>query len=228
MRAQFTADDWGLSREINRGILELAKQKKLATVSILINGPELNYLLSDLLQTNIDLSLHLNLTEGSPLGSGYKMIADSNNLFKGILFYFRFHYFSQILKNEMAAEAQLQIAKAKSIFTNRLNELDGHHHIHLYPGLLSKLYSSLVDNNIKKIRIPLDKSHLGSASLGWILNQQKYKFPNLEFLPYGYFSPTQNLDKKFNNYLCHPALSEVPGDPMKMRRVKEFARLAEL
>jgi predicted glycoside hydrolase/deacetylase ChbG (UPF0249 family) len=143
-----TADDWGLSPAVNQGILKLAKHGVVKRISLMANCPYLQLHLNELSGiADIELGLHWNLTYGKGALSPLRLclqwlnpLANRKEL--------RTH-----VRNELSH--QLQILKKAGL---TVQYLDGHHHIHLIPGLIDAVSDLLKLAGIEKIRLPYDRT----------------------------------------------------------------------
>lgn len=214
---KFCADDWGLSPAINDSIIELVKCGILGSVSVMTDGEFLDYRLKELLTLPVVFNLHFNLTY------------PSNRL--SLLFK------PKKLHDEF--RRQMKICHQKNI---PVTVLDGHQHVHLLPGILNVIAGELRANPELKIRIMLDRSHLGSFVLG-IRAQTILKKAGLTaaILPYGYLRKKdirqkKTLEKKlaaFHQIICHPSVKDdfeqyKIYDKLRSERISEFTFLRGL
>ena len=151
-----TADDWGLSRGVNQGILQLVQNGIVRRVSLLANGPELRHGLAELVQlsvsNHVELGLHFNLTYGKSYSSPLRVLLKWLNVFDN---------------------PQNRIAAVRSEFTQQLQALqaegvvvkymDGHQHVHLVPGILDTIADLLKAAHIQYVRLPYDPALWTSA-----------------------------------------------------------------
>jgi predicted glycoside hydrolase/deacetylase ChbG (UPF0249 family) len=187
---QFTADDWGLSRGVNAGILDLARMGVVSRTSALSNGAALRDGLDELLRVpGFQMGLHFNLTYGpvaqdliehepaarllarGPLRSG----APWTYLGSTAAFALRA---ARLLATDQAgwkaalqahARHQLRALQALGI---PVAYVDGHHHVHAFPTVLDALAPVLAEFRIERVRAPFDARLLLSARapvalLGW-------------------------------------------------------------
>ncbi len=149
-----TADDWGLSPGVNSGILQLAQQGVIKRVSLMANCPFVSHQLKELMAIpGIELGLHFNLTYGRSLSK--------NELFIPSPARFLFNWLnprsgrreqkSDWARNELIS----QLKKLKELDVP-IHYLDGHHHIHLTPGLIPALSETLATFGIRRVRLPWD------------------------------------------------------------------------
>lgn len=142
----FTADDWGLTPEVNQGILELARAGVIRRISIMARSAHITDGLQELLQVpGVELGLHYDLTYGisTPGRVLLKWMSPFSN--------------HDELKKHARAEFTSQLTHLKSLGIP-IRYLDGHHHIHLSPGLIDAISDLVRDSGIRCVRCPYDAS----------------------------------------------------------------------
>lgn len=144
-----TADDWGLSPAVNQGILKLAENGTVKRVSLMANCEYLETGLSELRALpGIQLGLHFNLTYGRPLEQTYRPLPPKEFLIRWI---FRKRQILPEIRKELIAQlGKLQALKIQPHY------FDGHHHIHIVPGLLNEIGDLVKDAGIETVRLPYD------------------------------------------------------------------------
>ncbi len=145
-----TADDWGLSAGVNQGILELARAGVIRRVSMMAGCAHLETGLEELLKiSGLELGLHFNLTYGRRLSGG-----ESES--PGEVFTDWLRPGARAAEGPaVRAELQAQLARLSSLKIP-IGYLDGHHHIHLVPGMIDELAPVLKEHGIKRVRLPYD------------------------------------------------------------------------
>lgn len=220
-----------MSPGVNAGIMDLAKNKLLSSVSIIADAPFLRDGLSELLllhKDGLQFHLHFNLTHGQE----NKSLRFQKLLFKCIA--------NKISKKEIEKKFlyQLEILKNHHI---PISGLDGHHHVHLLPLVYTSIEKLLIPNEIKTIRTMVDIEHKFSFLQSFYF--KKYLFdPSLGVAlePCGYLlaknlSSKKSLIKKINTYskiIIHPAKFDDfknigIRDKLQKKRVDEFNHLME-
>jgi len=153
----FHADDWGMSRAINAGILRLAETGALRSASCLANGDFLEEGLGRLRELNVDIYLHFNLSHGRALAAPIAFPGHHRWMWRALK--------RQIDPGFVAAEFEAQLSRLKMAGA-AVRGVNGHHHIHLLPGV-----SETVIVAARKHALPLlvldDRSHLWS----WLQTQ---------------------------------------------------------
>jgi predicted glycoside hydrolase/deacetylase ChbG (UPF0249 family) len=144
-----SADDWGLSPGVNRGILALAKRGVIKRVSLMADGPHLSEGLQELIALpGIELGLHFNLTYASPDPTRLRGRSPGRLLLAWVFGR------SQLLPRAVD-ELRTQLSSLERSGT-KITYLDGHHHIHLLPGLIDAIAPELKARGIKQVRLPYD------------------------------------------------------------------------
>jgi len=160
------ADDWGLSPGINRGILDLARRGIVRRVSILASGAFVSDGLAELRELPaLTLGLHFSLTFGRTyLGDRIRLLASNG----------RFHLSPSRIallfllstageRKGLAQEVILLVREQLSILESHAicpRYLDGHHHIHLVPGLMKSILPILREVGLTQVRVPWDPARL--------------------------------------------------------------------
>ncbi len=242
---QITADDWGMSPGINEGILELAQAGLVRRVSILATGNHLETRLKELTQVpGIELGLHLNLTL-PPFSDRRGGSPAIQSPFSFLLRWF--NPFQHARLEEFAlyeTKKQIQTLEALGI---KIQYLDGHHHVHLVPGLMDALMPIAQSHQIRRIRLPLSWGLIWGSKFPLILlslaAKRRFKRLGFEFLPCFYpklslFSDPKLLCAQLSRrpgaeVIVHPAKkddlgAECVADPYRSQRVVEFRGLRVL
>jgi predicted glycoside hydrolase/deacetylase ChbG (UPF0249 family) len=147
------ADDYGLTPAVSAGMINLFKKERLNSVSLLAGMPGTEYAIEQS-HANPELSvgLHVNLTEGKPLVSGLKSITtpEGNFLSRSQLFLkcLTFQVNVQEIKQEI--NVQYNFLRDRGI---NIRHIDGHQHIHVFPGIFPIILALGKENKIR-IRRP--------------------------------------------------------------------------
>ncbi len=109
------ADDYGITHNVNKSILELAKKKRISATSCLVNSSDFNKDFTKIrkLRKEIDIGLHLDFT-------------------------FKPNFKKNFLIN-IDKEINLQINKFEKKMGFLPDFIDGHHHVHQLPFIRNKL-----------------------------------------------------------------------------------------
>lgn len=224
--ALITADDWGMSPGVNDGILELAKKGIVRRVSCMANGKHVLHRIEELKSlTNVEVGLHFDLT--------FEKSAKERR---------------QLLSNKKLVLETFRSQWSKlSALGLRPSYLDGHHHIHLFPGVLKTILPEAKFAGVKQIRTVCDWKLLFSMKFPVVilsyLNRSKILaagfstltcwYPNLERIGLIRFKNKLGSLKAPTEIIVHPAnkndLAELEvKDSYTDGRLDEFAILSQL
>ncbi len=139
------ADDYGYYDCISKGIIEAHQSGVVTSTGIFANSPNLDKQLSWLSSVpNLDLGVHLNLTDGAPLSASFRdELVDTNGIFPNKVQLILKLLSGKISINAIEMEWRAQIEKCLSKNTT-LWFLNSHEHIHCFPSLF-KLFQNLAD-----------------------------------------------------------------------------------
>lgn len=142
---RITADDWGLSPGINQGILALVRAGVIQRVSLMAHCPFLSEGLEELRNhRNVELGLHFDLTHGKT--SPGRWMLKWLNPFQN----------RKILAKQIQNNLRNQLETLKG-YGIKPHFLDGHHHIHLVPGVIDTLAPVIRSHQIGWIRLVADR-----------------------------------------------------------------------
>lgn len=129
------ADDYGISPSVGAGIRELVAKGRLSAVSCISNAPAWpqEAILLKPLRNHIDVGLHFNLTLGftdtAPPLSGW-----IKNSLTG-----------HIDQEHIRQEFRQQLDRFESAWGSPPDFVDGHQHVHIFPGIRCCLFRQLVN-----------------------------------------------------------------------------------
>ncbi|XP_071946329.1 carbohydrate deacetylase-like isoform X2 [Antedon mediterranea] len=155
-RLVVNGDDFGYSVQRNKGLVECYKNRSISSTSLLINGVAVDDAVHYIKQLAIPTGLHLNLTEGHPVGKQCDSLMDENKAFLGK------HGFRDALQKqqinfldiyaEIVAQVKLFITKCEQKPTH----IDGHQHVHILPGVREVFSTVLQEYGIAWTRLPIE------------------------------------------------------------------------
>jgi predicted glycoside hydrolase/deacetylase ChbG (UPF0249 family) len=128
------ADDFGLAPGISAGIVRLASARRITAIACIANSPywEGDAALLAGLPADIDVGLHLNLTEGRPLSRRLtRLWRRMPSLPKLILL----AHLGRLPRAELRREVHAQFAAFLAAYGKPPRFIDGHQHVHHLPGL---------------------------------------------------------------------------------------------
>jgi predicted glycoside hydrolase/deacetylase ChbG (UPF0249 family) len=248
-----SADDWGLSPGINEGIFDLVRRGIVRRVSILASGSFVSDGLAELKSLPaLTLGLHFSLTFGETHLAGQIRNLATGGRFHlspvriALLYLLSGPYKRQQLAREVSLLLREQLAtlEAHAVCPKYL---DGHHHIHLVPGIMESMLTVLREIDITQVRVPWDPgrllSHVSPAVILALRARLKWRKWGLTFLPCVYpggrdyrdESSLRRIVARTGGYemVVHPAArDDVPelniGDHYIGDRVREYQVLRSL
>lgn len=154
------ADDFGLTSEVNHGIIQGFKKGIVTSTSLIAVG-EGFFNAVQLIKKNplIDVGAHLTLTEESAILSKQEIptLVDDFGKFRKNTYQFFYDYMrKRILKNEVKKEFEAQIEK---IYNSgiKISHIDSHQHVHLLPDILDIILELAKKYGITYIRCPNER-----------------------------------------------------------------------
>jgi len=136
------ADDFGYHSGVSQGILALVAKERLSAVSCMVNGKDFPSAAKTLLSfcEQVQIGLHLNLTEGSLLSSGYSL---PTLLLKSHL--------CPLDSKQIAKELEAQWDAFVAVMGRLPDFIDGHQHVHQFPQIRNQvlaLYAKVAKQSI--------------------------------------------------------------------------------
>src|SRR5690606_25946895 len=141
MRIIINADDFGMTKSVNKAIIELMELGTVTSTTVMVNMPYAEEATQLLEIPNISVGLHFNLTEGKPVSDPDKVksLIDKNGMF---------HHKKElesrakknlIDKNEVLLELKNQYDKLFSILGNHISHFDSHQGLNRIPVVFRAL-----------------------------------------------------------------------------------------
>lgn len=185
MGCLFVADDYGISKEVNQGILDLSRGNIISKISVMAGDYVINPDMQ--IMQKIQTGLHVNLTSNVERN-------DSKNRSPIKLF-----YFCQI-KRELDIDQLVDIILRQAEFIEskgiRISYLDTHQHVHIIPKLLMALTVVAKRKGINFIRcITMKNRYLPFYFYSLIRHGFVMQIPKLFFLYSMGFFMKRSLDK---------------------------------
>ncbi|CAI3923230.1 Chitooligosaccharide deacetylase ChbG [Commensalibacter communis] len=195
-----SADDFGLSVEVNEAIEQAHRQGILSTANLMIAGAAAE----DAIQRakrlpNLKVGLHLVVIEGPSVlpHSEIPLIVNSNNLFPSDQLRMGIDYFfKKPIQHQLRKEIRAQI----QAFINTglvLDHIDVHKHMHLHPSVGKMLIEISKEFGVRNIRVPHEpvktlmaidnttyKENIGNLLVQYWTNILKYqlRLANMRYL----------------------------------------------
>lgn len=242
------ADDMGMAKCINNGILESYLNGIVTTTSIMANGKAFEHAVEIIKEYKIPCGIHLVLEREYPLykASEIKEILGPDGRFKKRWGIIKHLLIGDISTEVITKEWKLQIERCLD-YGLKLDHLNGHGHIHAFPGLFSIVQKLAHENKIRYIRIPLESpTHWGRdfvpvkylrknvvnvfSIIGALSFNKKHHFISSDYF-WGLYE-VGNLNKKnlisllkkianrqgISELMCHPGCF----DPLEMTEYQDF------
>ncbi len=155
--AIITADDFGLSREVNAGILHAHREGVLTGTSLMVAGAAAEEAAAIARDTpNLDVGLHLVVCHGSSMLDPSKLVGITNLRgdfsYNPVLAGMRY-YFNRRLRSALRDEMRAQIDRHLQLI-GYLNHLDGHLNFHVHPVIADLLIELIREYHVLCVRLP--------------------------------------------------------------------------
>src|SRR5690606_37121386 len=136
------ADDFGLSPGVSAGIAQLARSQCISAVSCLTNMPDLNQSAPAFADfpSSVAVGLHINLTEGKPLSPELTALWPALPSLPRLMA--RAHL-GLLPKAAVQREIEAQWGAFVSLTGQRPQFVDGHQHVHQFPGVRTAMLRAL-------------------------------------------------------------------------------------
>ena len=219
MKLIINADDFGMSRGANFGIIDAYKRGVVRSTSIMAGMPGFDHAIellnSDKDLDNLGCGVHLTLTAYKPVLNNHKTIVDENGFF-----YKRIDSKEAVKKFDLEEIYNEFSAQIKKVLNNgvEITHLDSHHHIHTIEPL-----KPVIESLISEYKLPI------RGGLLYELNYDKV-------IPYStfFYDKTVSLDsfKKLNlnkynilETMTHPAYLDtfiMENSSYNLKRIEEL------
>jgi len=134
-----TADDFGLSKMVDEGILEAFERGVVRNTALLVNFPDFEESLNRLsgAKGGLEVGIHLNLTAGPPVSAAEQVpsLLTKDGGFPGLAAFFGRVARGRIAWSEVMQEwkAQIELGLRSGC---RFTSVNSHQHIHMFPPLM--------------------------------------------------------------------------------------------
>jgi predicted glycoside hydrolase/deacetylase ChbG (UPF0249 family) len=142
------ADDFGLSKAQNYGILEAFEFGVVSSTTALVNSPATEHAvwLANCFP-ELPVGLHFVLSWGKPLTPLHCLVNDAGELNKDI---WRKSQNGELVLSEIELELEQQFERFVALFGRKPTHIDSHHHVHMIPTIYP-----LVEAFARRQEIPL-------------------------------------------------------------------------
>jgi predicted glycoside hydrolase/deacetylase ChbG (UPF0249 family) len=159
-RVIINADDFGLTRGVNRAVMELHSKGALSSATIMARAAATGEAIEEALKTpSLHLGCHVVLVDGEPLSSPRDIpgLADekTGRFHPTLATFLRLVLTGRIRPDEIQAEAAAQIALLQGRGL-RLTHIDTHKHTHMFPAVLRPLLQAARAAGITTLRNPFE------------------------------------------------------------------------
>jgi predicted glycoside hydrolase/deacetylase ChbG (UPF0249 family) len=159
-RLILNADDFGLTRGINRAIAELHSAGAISSATLMASGAAFDDAIAVArAHPSLDVGCHIVLTDGAPVSppSSIRSLigADGKNFRPSLVDFVQALLFGRINEEEVAREVLAQIEKLQRAGI-RPTHIDTHKHTHLFPSIARPLLQVAERCGIRAIRNPFE------------------------------------------------------------------------
>ena len=162
-------DDFGISPQANRRILELVRTGIIDRVAVMSQGLLPNIAVQQLLAAPIALDIHLEIN--NPFRSERKL---KDGTFNRSFLFFLGYFLGKTSVKQVTEQWETQIQKFYSIFGRYPDGLNSHEHIHFFPPYFAAILQLATKYNISYIRLGT-QSHKEKPLVNRILNRLRAK-----------------------------------------------------
>jgi predicted glycoside hydrolase/deacetylase ChbG (UPF0249 family) len=159
-RVIINADDFGLTRGVNRAVMELHSKGTLTSATLMARAAATEEAIEEVLMTpTLGAGCHVVFVDGEPVLSPRALptLADKNTgrFHPTLATFLGMALTGRIRVAEIEAEAAAQIATLQSRGL-RLTHIDTHKHTHMFPGVLRPLLRAARAAGIASVRNPFE------------------------------------------------------------------------
>jgi chitin disaccharide deacetylase len=151
------ADDFGLTEQLSRGILDAHREGIVTSTTLMANGGAFDSAVTlSRRAPQLGIGVHLNLTEGVPVSPAWRIPTLANRegrlhlspgrLLRGILT-------RQVDLADVEIELRAQVAKVCRAGISPTH-LDGHKHVHVLPGVSEIVIRLAQQFSVRCVRVP--------------------------------------------------------------------------
>jgi chitin disaccharide deacetylase len=162
------ADDFGLTRGVNRAIAELHRAGVLSSATLMARAPATDDAVQLALATpSLGVGCHLVLVDGEPVLSAFRDIPNLADpitgrfrpTLTGFLYWFYGHRTPFNTQADHAAEIEAEAAAQIAFLQSRglrLTHIDTHKHVHMFPAVLRPILRAARAAGIRVVRNPFE------------------------------------------------------------------------
>ena len=148
------ADDYGLSRGVNTGIIEAAEKGVVTSASMMVNLPGFDDAVARARSCpSLSLGLHLNLTTGNALTAARSLTRGKSGQFYPVPALIARASVGRVDSSDVTLECTAQIDRMIEAGIAPTH-LDSHRHVHAHPALWSAVLQAASSRGITNVRVP--------------------------------------------------------------------------
>ncbi|MGL5069621.1 MAG: chitin disaccharide deacetylase [Sarcina sp.] len=200
MKLIINADDFGLTKGVNKAIVDAYKKGALKSTTLMVNMAEVEEAVK-LAKENkgLGVGLHLTATAGKPLRTDLKSLTSEEG---------KFHNYYELLdgrqncdENELYMEWEAQIDKFVELMGEMPTHLDSHHFAHLI-----ERYEHIAIKLAEKYNLPMRTTETNMEkkmvkyTMGFYDDRVSYEFFEND--------EANILDEEVMDLMCHPAYND--------------------
>ncbi len=162
-RLIINADDFGISRGVNVGIIEAAEAGTVTSASLIVNLPGFADALDRAVPCPaLSLGLHLNFTLGRPLTAAASLTQRQSGEFYPLRLLMARASLGLLDAQDIARECLAQIDRMTDAGFPPTH-LDSHRHIHAHPAISGSVTKAAGSRGIFEVRVPCEPWHLNAS-----------------------------------------------------------------
>lgn len=153
MKLIINADDFGLTKSVNKAVFELAEKGSLTSTTVMVNMPCWEEAAQLISYPHMGIGLHFNLTQGKPISDPQAIPSLVNE-------HGEFYSFAQfrnrckknlIKKQEVLTELAAQFNKLYALLGDRFTHIDSHQGVHKYTPISDAIYQFATEDGFKRM-----------------------------------------------------------------------------
>ncbi len=152
-----TADDFGLSPEVNEAVMRGHEFGILSCASLMVAAPQAHAAAAlARARPGLKVGLHLTLAEGRPILPANEVpdLVDGSGRFRpGLVGHGARIFLSPRARRQAVAECRAQVAAFQALGLE-LDHLNGHNHFHIHPTILGAVLQIAASTRIPAVRVP--------------------------------------------------------------------------
>ena len=166
-RMIINADDFGLSRAVNDGILDAARNGILTSATIMANGPAFDDAIARAKTLpELGIGVHLNILRGHPVAAPDPLLLDAERRFHGGFLGMRTRLRTPHFLQAARTEYRAQIARVLAAGI-RPTHLDSEKHHAAWPALARVVDDLAAEFGIPAVRVPAEPVVYTARHLPW-------------------------------------------------------------